>query len=155
MGFLTDGDGQAGRDLQPGSAYLRELATRPALTGVRVTAIVGRVAVEDLDWTALQARLAGVVGEAKAQELAARAMVGASLAADALGDGVVPVESARWAGASETVVVQAGHRGMVSSRSPDAWLAAMGVGLDTTPAIGVILDRLGVAAPRPGEDPAQ
>ncbi len=87
LDFASDGGGQAGRDLTPGSAFLADLNLRPHPPGVRLVCIVGRWAPEWAD---------------------------GSLAIEALGDGVVAVDSATLDGA-EIVEVRGNHRGMLLS----------------------------------------
>ena len=87
LDFASDGGGQAGRDLTPGSAFLDDLNRRPHPPGVRLVCVVGRWAPEWAD--------------------GARAV-------DALGDGVVAVESATLDGA-EIIEVRGNHRGMLLS----------------------------------------
>ncbi len=86
MDFGSDGDGAAGRDLTPGSAFLEELNARGRPAGVRFVCVVGR-------W--------------------APAWVDGTVVAEALGDGVVTVESATLEGADEVIEVRGNHRSML------------------------------------------
>ncbi len=85
LDFASDGTGEAGRDLTPGSAFLSELSERPHAPGVRLVCVVGRWAP---DWS-------GAVG------------------GDDLGDGVVSVASATLEGADEIIEIRGNHRGML------------------------------------------
>ena len=84
--LASDGAGEAAHDLLPGSPFLTELNARPHPDGVRLVCIVGRWSP---DWA------------------------NGSLAADALGDGVVPIDSASLPGAHETIEVRGNHRSML------------------------------------------
>jgi hypothetical protein len=126
LGFLCDGDGNAGRDLLPGSAYLGELFSRPAPSKVRITAVVGVLApigpedVRPLAECRLTQRLAGAQG--------ARALADGFVRAAAwLGDGVVSTDSACVPGA-DVVRRACDHRSMVRTIGPERavrrWLGA-------------------------------
>lgn len=142
LSYLTDGDGAAAVDLLPGSAYLTELQSRGAIQDVKVTAIVGRWPIDAESEAALRERLATLVGSDASGKLVQKAFPALQVAAAKLGDGVVPVASAAWSKADEVIIVRAGHRGMISSTSPDSALRAAGVELDRTPAITLVLDRV-------------
>lgn len=87
LDFASDGDGGAGRDLAPGSAYLDDLNARPRPEGVRLVCVVGRWAPQWAD----------------------------SAASAALGDGVVSVDSATLESVDEIIEVRGNHRGMLLS----------------------------------------
>lgn len=131
---LFDGRSEAAEDLLPGSDYLNELNDRPLPDGLAVTLVIGQ--------------MASINGGSKsASALAARARLPelARLADDAerwaeaqlaeVGDGVVPVSSARLDGIDDEVLVRENHRTMVR-RVPIV------SGDAEPPAIEVILDRL-------------
>lgn len=148
-----DADGRAARDLHAGSDFLSALDARPQPTHVDITSIVGDLhaarTVEGLvDWKATERRLAPLLGQPRATDWTTRAMLATLTASQTLGDGVVPTDSAVWPAlkASHVVIVRAGHRGMIRASSPDTRLASLGLTLDPTPAIPVILDAL--ATPR-------
>ncbi|MFK7758594.1 MAG: esterase/lipase family protein [Phycisphaerales bacterium] len=118
-----DGDGQAGIDLLPGSAFLTALNARPMPSGVAVTCIVGRVVDPD------QTLMGGAVDDA----------------ARSFGDGVVSVESAILDGCEDVVMLVANHRSMIRRIELGQGWRAM-VGGDESPdpeGIAIILDRLG------------
>lgn len=149
LGFLSDGDGQAGKDLRTDSPFLTDLNARPAPQHVAITSIVGdlrvdRAAESLLSWAAAEQRLAPVVGEARARDWTTRALVATLKGSETLGDGVVPLYSAAWPGIGNTrvVLVRAGHRGMLRTNSPDNWLTPLGLELDQAPAIPLILREL-------------
>lgn len=119
--------GQAGRDLLPGSAYLRELGAR-SLPRCPMTVIFGRW------WPGVTSpRSFG------------RGLI------DAFGDGVVSVASARLSGVEDHVELAGNHRTMLRRLTPkDVLRARRGLPPDSPlpPAIPVILERLG-RDPRP------
>ncbi len=143
FGCFYDGDGEAGDDLLPGSAYLTELNGRPALRGVEQTIIVARLFPEAERWT-----------ESLTDSCALRCVFGAEAADDlhsalrgafrALGDGAVPESSTALADVDDVVVLASNHRSMVRQLEPVEWLRDR-LGMPpgpTPPAIPVILDRL-------------
>lgn len=115
LGFRVDGQGEAAADLLPGSAFLAALNLHPLPEGVRATAIVGDLTplgVADGTWASeLPDRLASGLG------LNAGALAGV---ASEVGDGVVPVSSARdCPGVDRVVFVRASHRGMLRSMAAE------------------------------------
>ncbi len=132
---LTDGDGAAGRDLKPGSAFLSELNARRLPEHLDVTIIAGvwapieREELEDtlaraLRWIPWSER---VLPERPFETLAAST----ERAALKLGDGAVPLDSTPLETVTDHVVLEAHHRSLLRGAN--------------APAIGVILDRLGAA----------
>tara|TARA_R110000744_G_scaffold289991_1_gene400797 strand:- start:164 stop:1234 length:1071 start_codon:yes stop_codon:yes gene_type:complete len=117
-----DGDGRAGADLLPGSGFLETLNAREMPGSVAVTCIVGRVVDP-----------AKTIGS-----------VGADQAADALGDGVVSVESAMLDGCDDVVHLVANHRSMIRTvEMEEGWRTMVGSERAPRPeGIAVILDRL-------------
>lgn len=146
LGYLSDGLGEAGDDLLPGSPFLAELNGRPAPTGVVITVIVGRLAPvrsDDLAWLSESWLVRQLLGG----EDAAAVSAGIAELSSELGDGVVPVSSALLPGVSDVVSLEANHRSMLKRvtlvcRPPGAVAPA-----HRPPAIGVILDRLGRSGP--------
>ena len=133
----ADGDGSAGRDLMPGSAYLTQLAQRELPADLPITAIAGlaaRTPTSALEALADEPRLAALIGPERAETL------GNAIrdAGDDLGDGLVSLESALPEFASDKVVVEANHRSLLACLLP---------GCEMPPAIPIILDRLAVDAP--------
>jgi pimeloyl-ACP methyl ester carboxylesterase len=129
--MLTDGAGEAGRDLKPGSSFLRELNARPRRAGVRYTIIAGsqsptrRVTANCLSRTAncINGRAAGWWGFRQCKS-------GLSGAADRMrnkvtdGDGPVEVKSTRLAGVDDFVLVHADHATLCFATGrtpPGAW----------------------------------
>jgi pimeloyl-ACP methyl ester carboxylesterase len=152
LDWSSDGNGEAGDDLMPGSAYLRELTARPLPEGVAMTAVIARVAelhppdVSGLTESWLVRRIAGE----EDVESIATALRRAALE---VGDGVVPESSARAVKIEDTVVVSANHRDMIMTiESLDSVRRAIGMqdGERLPPAIPVVLDRL--RAERPAVD---
>ncbi len=150
----ADGDGEAGADLLPGSAFLTQLNARPLPQNVRITAIVGRItSADDLGVTALAATPAvrWLLGDQAA--VAAAARIDAWTAA--LGDGVVPVGSATALPVHDLVVLKANHRQIVRNVAfVTEAKAVIGDSHPTAPpsAVAVILDRLAKPA---DEDPSK
>ncbi len=148
---ITDGRGEAGRDLRPDSDFLRRLNARPQPQHTTYTIIAGRVSplsVPELE--SLTTRMKQLARSDAAPpwlrewaDLAdttpASSMLEAAIGG--LGDGLVTIESTRLAGVDDFVVVEGNHISMIAnlSRSSDR----------TPPAIELILDRL----ERGGDDP--
>jgi len=84
LDLASDGTGEAAIDLAPGSVFLEDLNARPHPEGVRMVCVVGRWAPAWAD----------------------------GVASEALGDGVVAVESATLEGA-EIIEIRGNHRGML------------------------------------------
>jgi len=121
-GTLADGDGQAGEDLKPGSAYLTDLDARPMPTGAPLTVLYSELAPG--------VEIGGIGNE--------------------LGDGVVPVWSAVPGGADDVVRLGVNHRAMLKSAAiGQAARNAVGMEPRLAPAIPVILDRLAEPAEQP------
>lgn len=148
---LTDGMGEAGRDLHPDSDFLRRLNARSNPSHTTYTIIAGRISPIDeqgldkliehikkisesdnsTDW------LRNWVREAEANK--AKSMLAAAVRG--LGDGIVTLKSAKLEGVEDIVEVEANHISMIanvfSSKTP--------------PAIGIIIDRLGSDATKPDD----
>jgi pimeloyl-ACP methyl ester carboxylesterase len=130
--MITDGLGEAGRDLKPGSEFLKQLNARPRRDGVRYTVVAGnRHAATSTcaDWWECSARtlFPGRFGSwwglrhardkmySEAREK--RLETGDS-------DGPVTVESARLAGVDDVVILPADHSTLcmrVGAEGPAAW----------------------------------
>lgn len=129
-----DGDGQAAIDLAPGSEFLTELNSRPLPAGVEITIIAGQVSPVDADAFADAAsRLLGADQRDRIREAAASLV-------NSVGDGVVPLESARLEGVDDFIIVSANHRAMLKRLALEREM--MGASGYTPPAIPIILDRL-------------
>lgn len=125
---VSDGNGEAGPDMTPGSAFLTELNARPRRPGVAYTIVAGKqhpCRVKCAEWWECTAtwvpdntrHLWGFRHAYQAcldQAKEARGTSGET-------DGVVPLESARLAGVDDVVVVQADHTGLVCGTTPAAW----------------------------------
>jgi pimeloyl-ACP methyl ester carboxylesterase len=127
--MITDGLGEAGRDLRPGSTFLKALNARPRREGVRYTIIAGsqspvaRVAANCLSNTA------NSIGGPAARWAGLRQVKrGLGAAAESLrdrvtgGDGPVAVASTRLAGVDDFVLLQADHATLYfgNGRNPPA-----------------------------------
>lgn len=107
LGFRLDGTGEAARDLLPDSEFLAQLNTHAIPGSIEAFAIVGDMTpagVRDGSWReGLPPTVAQFFGEDAASELAAE-----------IGDGVVPLESARTCqGLDGIITVRGSHRGML------------------------------------------
>lgn len=139
-GFLADGAGQAARDLETGSAFLRDLNSRPRPRNVAITCVVAEMApnernnLDDLFESDFAQRWLGGAGEDAAGVVRALTRE--------IGDGVVPAASARLEGAA-IVRVHANHRSMLRLLPGEGVLAAItGEPLAPPPAIRAVLDSL-------------
>ncbi len=143
LAFLSDGLGDAGEDLLPGSAYLTRLNARPLPQGVEITTIVGEVAAAqgpELAWVHESRVLRKLLGDRRMAEL----VDAVDQVLTELGDGVVTARSARLAGVDDAPVVAASHRGMLLAISAEKRMREALTGEDQPPpAIEIILDRLG------------
>ncbi len=156
LDWSSDGNGEAGDDLMPGSAYLRDLTSRPLPEGVAMTAVIARVPeiqppdVSGLTESWLVRRIAGE----EDVESIATALRRAALE---VGDGVVPESSARAVKIEDTVVVSANHRDMIMTiESLDSVRRAIGLqeGKRVPPAIPLVLERLRTGRPAPNSAPS-
>lgn len=143
LAFLSDGLGDAGSDLLPGSAYLAELNARPLPRGVRLTTVVGEIATvegPELSWVRESRVLRALLGKAHMAAL----LDSIDELMTELGDGVVTARSARLEGVEDAPLVTGSHRGMLFRIEAEARVRAAltGSAEDQPPAIGIILDRL-------------
>ena len=144
---LVDGSGEAGAALEPGSAYLSELSSRPAPEAVAVASVVGRMSPVDGGDLAGALEWAGVA-EPERGPIAGRLVAAADRGAALLGDGVVPERSARSGRAGEVIHVDANHRTMVrrvaaiDAAASIASRVGLGDGAGEPPAIPIVLDLL-------------
>ncbi len=137
-----DGLGEAGDDLRPGSAYLSELMARPRPQGGRTTVIVGRVtaaAAEGITEFLKDPVFGEILTPEEVARLSERVRGAAAKIESEVGDGVVPMSSARLENVEDTVVLEGSHRGMLERTTVDRALT----GADQPPAIAIILERLG------------
>lgn len=138
LGGLTDGCGEAGRDLRPDSVFLRELNARPFPEDVRATIIAGSASPVTRDKLAAQfeewVRRAPPGSRAWVENVY-RQLTAVS---DGIGDGIVSLDSTRLEGIRDHVTVQANHISMIRNVLPDD--------SRLPPAIPIIRDRLRTAA---------
>jgi pimeloyl-ACP methyl ester carboxylesterase len=145
--WTTDGTGQAGDDLMPGSAFLEDLNARPLPRGIAITCVVGAMSpIDDGDLDDAAPMLRRVFGGDEADRLA-RSVHDLTTT---LGDGVVPVDSAALEGVEDVVHVKAYHRTMVKTWAVERNLRDLaGTEAKVAPAIPIVLDRL--ARPLPSD----
>ncbi len=142
LGFLKDGSGEAGTDLLPDSAFLRDLNARPLPTAVKFTSIVGVigcVACDEFNELLDLPLISQALGQQEVQRLKVQLMA----FSDSLGDGIVSVESTAIPGVDDVVKLDANHRFLI--RRPDIEQSirrAVGAKPLVPLAIPVILDRL-------------
>ena len=130
--MITDGFGEAGRDLKPGSAFLRALNSRPRREGVKYTIVCGsqhparKVAADWIDCTA------GWVAPGKAMDWWGFRHCRQGLERQASkvrnkssgNDGPVKVERAKLDGVDDVVIVHADHARLyigTDEEPPAAW----------------------------------
>jgi len=145
LGFFNDGDGQAGIDLMPGSAFFDQLEERSLPAGIHVVCVVGRTDTPStVAGTLSSASARGLLRDLVGEEQASLVLTQVDKLGGDLGDGVVPVSSAVMDGATDIVVVYANHRGMIRTIELEERVRS-GVGMPQAaepPAIQVVLDRL-------------
>lgn len=153
LDWSSDGNGEAGEDLMPGSPYLKDLIARPLPGHVATTAIIARMAdVTPPDLSAITDSwiFRSVAGDSDIESIAA-ALRRAALE---VGDGVVPESSARAIAIEDTIIVAANHRDMIGSIGPlDSFRRAVDphASKRVPPAIPVILDRLAAPLDAPND----
>lgn len=142
IGWLVDGRGQAADDLLPGSAFLTELNARPLPRHVRITAVAGRATpftAEDAK-AVLDSRFVRALLSEKEIAETEKAV---SRAIDELGDGPVPVDSARLPGVEDFVEVESAHQAMFRRLTLTALIKSVSKGeIEVPPAIPIVMDRL-------------
>ena len=129
--MVTDGLGEAGRDLKPGSKFLRDLNARPRREGVKYTIVCGsqhparKVGADWLDCTAtwVPRRVSGWWGFRHVKQgLESRADTVRNKSGGS--DGPVKVSRAKLAGVDDFVVVHADHARLyigTAKEPPAAW----------------------------------
>jgi pimeloyl-ACP methyl ester carboxylesterase len=138
-----DGSGEAGADLLPRSAFLRQLNARPLPSHTRCTIVAARLASKEdriaQGSASIGRRMAHAIG---AEGWWRKVLVSALPAAtqrvvrdvsDDLGDGCVSIKSATLEGVNDLVIVNASHIGLI--------LNPGGRG-DQPPGIPIVLERL-------------
>ena len=107
----ADGNGEAAEDLEPGSAFLKDLNGRPNPRNVAITNVVATLATPEHE------HQIACLAEAAAEWLGVRNATPVHRAVDTVfsevGDGLVSCDSAEWAGVADTVHVAADHRGVI------------------------------------------
>ena len=139
LNYRRDGVGQAGKDLEPGSPLVTELAERPWPEGLPLTALAGQISRPD------PGRLEKLEDSRILRELLGAEPLGELVAdlrraSEEFGDGVVSVESALSRETKDAHVFEVNHRALVR-RSPLDPIT--GQEADGPPGIAIILDRVG------------
>jgi pimeloyl-ACP methyl ester carboxylesterase len=134
LAAMEDGDGEAGTDLLPNSAFLQQLNARPLPLDVRfaiIAGIVSPLARKDLEDAAKrwQSGLPGFMHGAVDQVEEQLADV-----ADGMGDGVVSLASTRLPGVDDQVAVRGNHISMIRGTGK--------VGRESPPSVPIILARV-------------
>lgn len=133
LGFLADGRGEAGCDLLPGSAFLRELNARPLAQHVEIVLVSGEMGEPLRD---------------AASWLPTTLSLGVQSAIGAVGDGAVPTGSAMALPGATVIETRANHRTLLRNCPGDGVLSRVrGEPPTTPPAVQAVIDRL---APAPG-----
>lgn len=112
---LRDGTGEAKIDLRPSSDFLAALNARPWPDAIPIQAIAGQL----LEAPDPSAGFAALVAEVRYAPLAERLDRWWAQRGEDLGDGVVPLASARIPGGPEPILVEASHRGLLLRRLPN------------------------------------
>lgn len=168
----ADGDGQAGIDLRPGSAFLEDLNARPAPTGITLTVIIAQAIGEPLEpdsgWHGCSSgqpceqpcgpdctsasNPSIETAEAAPAPRGVRHRVRSwwsrvvRSVIKALGDGAVPMDSAALASADETLHVRCSHVGLLKEDPVGMWiLDAAGQTVQHAPAVSLVLERVSIA----------
>jgi pimeloyl-ACP methyl ester carboxylesterase len=127
--MITDGLGEAGRDLRPGSSLWQHLNALPRREGVRYTIVAGsqsptrRVAARCVETTSnLIAGRAAKWWGLRQCKAGLRGAADRLLRANSAGDGAVSVASAKLAGVEDFTVVPADHATLyfATAKSPPA-----------------------------------
>jgi pimeloyl-ACP methyl ester carboxylesterase len=129
--MITDGMGEAGRDLKPGSQFLSELNSLPRRDGVKYTIVAGnrhtgrRVTANCIDGTAgvIRGRVSKWWGFRHARRGLER-WAGSVRDKECDSDGPVAVESTRLEGVSDFVLLAADHASLYmpdGTEPPAAW----------------------------------
>ncbi len=130
---LADGAGEAGRDLLPGSDFLRRLNARPHPEGTTYTIVAGRVSpVSREEVEVMMRRLQRLTGDPGSVE-SSRVSRALQAMVTGLGDGIVSITSARLEAVTDVVLVEANHIGLIVNVFPSA---------EVPPAIPIVLDRV-------------
>ena len=120
LAALQEGTGEAKLDLQPQSAFLQSLNGRPWPTDIPIQQIGGVIAEPTRDMSAGLNALHMELGP-EAEEMTQAVRLWWKNLGQALGDGVVPVDSVKLpptVAAPEPLWLTASHRGLLVSRDP-------------------------------------
>jgi pimeloyl-ACP methyl ester carboxylesterase len=129
--MITDGLGEAGRDLRPGSKFLTQLNALPRREGVKYTIICGDqspVSRREADWldrtaNSIPRRVSGWWGFRQAKDGLKRRASRTRNGADR-SDGPVAVARAKLEGVNDVVIVHADHVRLyigIDNEPPAAW----------------------------------
>lgn len=147
LGALKDGDGEAAKDLLPGSAYLTDLNARVLPKDVPITAIVGAIG-EDAGKGLNDLIDSPAIRKFIDEKQAASARSAIAQAITDLGDGVVSETTQTPDGVTDIVHVPGFHRTILKTLEVEKSVRdAAGVQPKVAPAIPVIVDRLSGLVP--------
>ncbi len=138
LNYRSDGSGQAGQDLTPGSDLLADLAARDWPKRLPLTVLAGQITRPDPDKFE-QLEDSRFLRQVLGQEQLDRLLDDLRHASEELGDGVVSVKSACARKTDDAHVFEVNHRALIR-HSPVDFLT--GQEADGPPGIPIILDRI-------------
>ncbi len=116
---IIDGAGEAGIDLIPGSTFLKELNSRPNPSSIQLTVIAGiMTAQERLHLDGISKKIRSYF-PTSARKIAEKVEILLLTTSNQIGDGLVPLESARLADVP-LLTVQGTHLSMIRNIRPES-----------------------------------
>ncbi len=137
---FADGTGEAGADLAPGSAFLKELNARPNPPDVAFSIIAGVASPVSKESLATMAKAAGDESDAAKRGAMEKFHQEMESLAEGVGDGCVSVRSAKLDGVADFVTVPGTHLSAVRN--------VLKSSKDVPPALPLVLERLAKEWPR-------
>lgn len=146
--FTSDGNGEAGIDLAPGSEFLTALNDRPFPVGARWTILIGRIATPEDVHALTDSKVARAMGIDDDLDELIRTLAPLT---DDFGDGAVPASSAPLPGVEDTVYLVGNHRSMLRTIPIEQSVRKVlgEAPPEIPPAIPVILERLRTPVEQP------
>gem|GEM_PF-966369 len=146
---LTKGGGQAGIDLKPGSAYLRQTAGWQRHPKVTYSSIAGnKPFVDAQDLVDLKATLDAIGFNQAIRDYGNSALAAAASAGPGKGDGAVAIDSTRLAGVRDHIILDLSHPDFLYADDPSHVIPAYAELIKRLPKI----QRAAPAVPRRGGD---